>query len=292
LTAIHPRLGRIGIWSLELRFGDRDQAAEAAAEIDELGYGAIWIPGGVGGDITGDLDQLLEATKRITVATGILNIWKHDPREITAWWKSLPSERQGRVLLGLGVSHQHAVGEAYRKPLQAMRDYLDALQEEGMPAQSLCLAALGPKMLELAGERTAGVHPYLITPEHSKAARQALGPAKLLAPEQGVVLESDPDLARAIARKALSQYQSYPNYMNSWRRLGFSGEEIENASDRLVDALFACGDLAQIRTRVEEHFSAGANHVCLQAITGAGLDLTASRSAWKRLAELLRNGSA
>jgi probable F420-dependent oxidoreductase len=286
-TRENPRLGRIGVWSLELRYGNHIEAAEAAAEVDELGYGAIWVPGGVGGDITGDLDRLLEATKQVTVASGILNIWKHEPQEIGRWWNSLPADRRSRVLLGLGVSHQHSIGEAYRKPLQAMRDYLDALAEAGMPAQSLCLAALGPKMLELAGERTAGVHPYLVTPEHSATARHALGPGKVVAPEQGVVLESDPARARALGRKALVQYQNYPNYRNSWGRLGFTDEEIDGASDRLVDALFAWGDVEQIGARVNAHLAAGADHVCLQAITGAGLDIGAARAAWRQLAGLL-----
>jgi probable F420-dependent oxidoreductase len=168
-----------------------------------------------------------------------------------------------------------------------MREYLDALHGAGMPPHSLCLAALGPKMLELAGERTAGVHPYLVTPEHSAIARQALGPGKLVAPEQGVVLESNPDPARAIARKALAQYQNYPNYRNSWGRLGFSDEEIDGASDRLLDALFAWGDLKRIATRVNAHFAAGADHVCVQAITGAGLDIAEARAAWRQLAPLL-----
>jgi probable F420-dependent oxidoreductase len=286
-TTTQPRLGRIGIWSLELRYGDPTKAAEAAAEVDELGFGAIWVPGGVGGDITGDLNRLLESTKRATIATGILNIWKHNPGDIAGWWKSLRSEYRQRVLLGLGVSHQHAIGEAYRKPLQVMREYLDALQEAGMPPHSLCLAALGPKMLQLAGERTAGVHPYLVTPEHSATARRALGAGKLVAPEQAVVLERDPDRARSIARQAFAQYQNYPNYRNSWRRLGFTEEEIEGADDRLIDALFGWGDLDQIAARVDAHLTAGADHVCLQAITGAGLDIGAARVAWKRLAGLL-----
>ncbi len=282
-------IGRIGIWSMEMRFGDHGQAGEAIAELDELGYGALWMPGGIGGDLTGDVDRLLSASSRITIASGILNIWKHEPADVAAWFKALPADAQGRVLLGLGVSHSHIVGEAYAniKPLAAMRDYLDKLTDEGMPGDSLCLAALGPKMLELAGQRTAGVHPYLVTPEHTAVAREALGTDKLVAPEQGVVLESDPAKARELARKALSQYQTYPNYRNNWLRLGFSDAEIDSGSDALVDALFAWGSVETIKTRVDAHFAAGADHVCLQVITGAGLDVAAALPAWRELAAAL-----
>lgn len=287
MTIPERRLGRIGIWSLELRFGNRDQAADAAAELDDLGYSALWIPGGVGGDVTGDIDRLLDATSRATIATGILNIWKHDPAEIAAWWLALPDDRRQRVLLGLGVSHAHVVGEAYRKPLSVMRDYLDQLDGAGLPQKARCLAALGPKMLELARDRAAGVHPYLITPAHTALAREALGPDKLVAPEQGVILESDPVRARELARAALASYQSYPNYQNSWRRLGFTDDEIASVSDRLIDALFAWGDADKIAERIDEHFAAGADHVCIQAITGPGLELEPARSAWRELAGVL-----
>lgn len=287
MTGSGPDLGRIGIWSLELRFGDRGEAADAAAELDELGYAALWVPGGVGGDITCDLDHLLDATSRTTIATGILNIWKHEPEDIAGWWKALPDTKRERVLLGLGVSHAHVVGDGYVKPLSVMRDYLVRLDDAGLPPEARCLAALGPKMLELAREHTVGVHPYLITPTHTALARVALGPDKLVAPEQGVILESDPVLAREIARKALVQYLSYPNYQNSWRRLGFSDDEIRSGNDRLIDALFAWGDVEQIAKRVHEHFAAGADHVCIQVITGAGLDLKPARLAWRDLARAL-----
>ncbi|WP_395336101.1 TIGR03620 family F420-dependent LLM class oxidoreductase [Novosphingobium sp. BL-8H] len=279
-----PALGRIGIWSMELRFGDPQAAARSAAELDELGYRALWIPGGMGGDITGDIDRLLDATTHATIATGILNIWMHDPAEIASWWKALPDARQRRVLLGLGVSHAHIVGEAYAKPLAAMEAYLDRLDAEGLPAEARCLAALGPKMQALARERSCGIHPYLISPEHTQSARAVLGPGKLLAPEQGVVLDSDPATAREKARGALSHYLQYPNYRNSWIRLGFDVEEIDAMSDRLVDSLFAWGDAAAITARLDEHWAAGADHVCIQAITGQGLDPTAPMAAWRALA--------
>lgn len=287
-TSRDRRLGRLGVWSLELRFGDHAEAADAAAELDDLGYSALWVPGGIGGDVTGDLDRLLDSTSQATIATGILNIWKHEPAEIAAWWQALPDAKRTRVLLGLGVSHAHVVGEAYQKPLSVMRDYLSQLDAAGLPPEARCLAALGPKMLELARERAVGVHPYLITPAHTALAREALGPDRLVAPEQGVILESNPARARELARAAfLAHYQAYPNYQNSWRRLGFSDDEISSASDRLVDALFAWGDAEKIAERVNEHFAAGADHVCIQAITGAGLKLELARAVWRDLASVL-----
>jgi probable F420-dependent oxidoreductase len=196
MTSGKPRQGRIGIWSLELRFGDRGEAADAAAELDELGYAALWVPGGAGGDISDDFDRLLDATSRTTIATGILNIWKHEPAEIAGWWKALPGAKRERVLLGLGVSHAHVVGEAYVKPLSVMRDYLARLDDAGLPPEARCLAALGPKMLELAGDRTVGVHPYLITPAHTALAREALGPDKLVAPLSRVLSSRPTPAAR------------------------------------------------------------------------------------------------
>jgi probable F420-dependent oxidoreductase len=279
------RLGRVGIWSLEMRFGDPAQIAEAAAELDALGYGALWVPGGIGGDVMGDIDRLLAATRRMTIATGILNIWKHEPKDVAGWWKGLTQDRKSRLMLGLGVSHGPLIGESYAHPLAKMRTYLDRISAEGIPAESLCLAALGPKMLELARDRTAGAHPYLVTAEHSAVARKALGPGKLLAPEQGVILESDPAKAREAARQALAMYKDMPNYANSWRRLGFSDEDIAGLSDRLIDGLFAWGGTSKIAERVNAHIAAGADHVCLQVI-GAG-DFNGVRAAYRELAKAL-----
>jgi probable F420-dependent oxidoreductase len=280
------RIGRIGVWSLELRFGDHAEAAEAAAELDDLGYGALWVPGGIGGDLTGDLDRLLAATSRTTIATGILNIWKHEPAEIARWWAGLTQDQRDRVLLGLGVSHVHIVGQPF-KPVAAMRDYLEQLTGAGLDSQALCLAALGPKMLELARDETGGAHPYLVTPEHTAQARAILGPDRLVAPEQGVVLHTDKAKARDLARGALTHYATYPNYRNNWLRLGFSEQEIDDLSDGLVDALFACGSAEDIKMRIDQHFAAGADHVCLQVITGEGLNVGAPRAAWRELAAVL-----
>lgn len=286
MSVAAPGLGRIGIWSMELRFGDPVAAAEAAGELDELGFGALWFPGGHGGDVTGTIDHLLAATRRTTIATGILNIWAHEPEDVATWWKALPAAQRSRVMLGVGASHAESI-EAYNKPLSAMRAWLDRVTAAGIPPESLCVAALAPKMLALSGERTAGTHPYLATPEHSAMCRAAVGPGKLVAAEQGVILERDPAKARGMARKALENYQHRRNYRANWQRLGFGEDEIDAASDRLIDALFAWGGIDDIAVRVNEHLAAGADHVCLQVITGAGLDVDAARAAWRELAAAL-----
>lgn len=281
-------LGRVGVWSLELRFGDRGEALESAAELDELGYGALWVPGGIGGDILGDLAQLLSATRRTCVASGILNIWKHEPADVGAWWRGLSEADHARLMIGLGVSHGPVIGEAYAKPLEAMTRYVDGLDAAGLPAERRCLAALGPKMLALAAARSAGAHPYLVTPEHTAEARERMGPTALLAPEQGVIVETDPGRAREIARTALTTYLRLPNYRNSWKRLGFTDEEIDGQTDRFLDTVFAWGTPEQIERRVGEHLAAGADHVCIQVLharEGGGMSFP--RQAWRELAGAL-----
>lgn len=287
-VASKNRLGKIGIWSMELRFGDRAEALEAAAELDELGYGAIWVPGGIGGDILGDLTQLRDATKNATICSGILNIWKHTPQEVGAWWNGQTPAQQSRILLGLGVSHGPIIGENYGKPLTVMRHFLAGLGHENVPASALCLAALRPKMLELAAEHTEGAHPYLVTPSHTAQARAILGADALLAPEQGVILDTNPETARAAGRTVISHYGRLPNYVNSWLALGFTQEEIDKGADRLVDALFAWGTPETIATRINEHLAAGADHVCLQLISSAERPtVSAVRPGWRTLASAL-----
>jgi probable F420-dependent oxidoreductase len=282
-----PRLGRIGIWSGELRI--EGVGAEMAAELDALGFGALWVPGGPGSEFLDSMRGLLSATRTTTVATGILNIWQHNVRDVAAWHSALPDEFSARFLLGLGVSHSVVVGEAYGKPLAVMEEYLTKLAVAGVSADRICLAALGPKMLALARARAAGAHPYLVTPEHTAIAREVLGPGRLLAPEQGVVLESDPARARELARPYVRGYGRLPNYANSWRRLGFSEDDITNTSDRLVDALYAWGDAAAIADRVNAHFAAGADHVCVQVASAdpTNPDLATLRAAWRALAQAL-----
>ncbi len=279
--------GRVGIWSMELRFGDPALAADAARQVEALGYGAIWVPGGVGGDVLGDIERLLHATQKIKFATGILNIYRQDAAYVAAWWNAKPAEIHERTLLGIGVSHASLIGTEYRKPLGAMKDYLDALDRAGVPAERRCLAALGPKMLELARGRSAGAHPYLVTPEHTAQARAILGPDAFLAPELGVVLETDPAKARALARTAVEPYLVMPNYANNWRRLGFSDPEITGAVDRLIDSLFAWGSAEQIAARVQQFHAAGADHVCLQVLHPGSATMTPPLAQYRALADVL-----
>lgn len=282
------RLGRIGIWSGELRFGAPAAIAEAAAELDALGYGAIWIPGGVGGAVLAEVKRLLDATTRATIATGIINVWRHEPAELGTWWRGLSEAHRARTLLGLGISHGPLIGDDYKRPVATMTAYLEKLAAEQIPAERLCLAALGPKMLQLSAARTAGAHPYLSPAAHTAFAREHLGPAALLAPEVGVILETDPAKARAIARAALGTYLRLPNYVNNWRRFGFSEAETVDPSDRLIDALFAWGDTDQIAKGVRAHLDAGADHVCLQVVRGAiGQASDMPLDAWRALAKAL-----
>ena len=284
-----PAMGKVGIWSMELRFApDRGEIAEAAAELDELGYGAIWVPGVIDDKVLGDIDLLLDATTRATIATGIINVWRNTAEEVAGWFAAQPPERQARSMLGIGISHAPVIGDTWGKPVKTMRDYCDRLDAAGMPSDNVCIAALGPKMTALSGERTAGSHPYLTTPEHTAEAREILGPGKLLAPEQGVVLDSDPDRARATARKAVNHYRPLPNYRNSWLRLGFTDADIDAMSDRFIDAIFAWGSAEDIAERVKAHHDAGADHVCLQVFAGGEtMELGAARPVWRRLAQAL-----
>lgn len=280
-------LGRIGIWSMELRFGDPVEAGRAAAVLEGLGFGAIWVPGAIDDRILADVDRLLDATSTIAIGTGIINVWKVPAPEVGRWWLSQSVERRARLMLGFGISHGPAIGDQYGRPLATMAAYLDALDAAGVPDGRRCLAALGPKMLDLARERTAGAHPYLVTPRHTADARARLGPGPLLAPEQGVILESDPERARAIGRAAFSSYAAFPNYLNNWRRLGY-GEEDLAGSDRLIDDIFLWGDRDRIAAGVQAHFDAGADHVCLQLIRGrVGSDMAIPVEGWRTLANML-----
>lgn len=267
-----------GVWSTALRYGDPDEIAESAAELESLGYTAMWIPD-FGDDVFAALEHLLDATSSMTVATGVMNVWRQTPEATNAWWTTLSAEHQARVLLGLGVSHRQLVGAAWAKPLATMQAFLDNLD---VPEEHRCLAALGPKMQELARERTAGTHLYLVTPEHTARARDALGPSALVAVEQGVVLEADADAARGMVREELQLYAGLPNYTNNWKRVGFTEEDVATLSDPLIDGLFAWGSVGAIADRVAEHRAAGANHVCLQVAPSR----TLPRAAWKALARI------
>jgi probable F420-dependent oxidoreductase len=277
-------VGRVGVWSGAVRGDELEAACRAAAELEQLGYGAIWMPGR-GGDVFERAEALLEATSRIVIATGIVSIWSKPAGEVAEAHLRLETAHPGRFLLGLGVSHGPRVAE-YRTPLRAMRRYLDELDAvPGAPPRERILAALAPRMLELARERSAGSHTYLVTPDHTRAARSALGAEALLAPELGVVLERDPDRARAIARRHLEPYTQLPNYVRNWLRSGFTEDDVSGGgSDRLVDALVAWGDAEAVAARVEEHYAAGADHVAIQVLPAT---MAESEQGWKALAPLL-----
>ncbi len=285
------RLRGTGIWSSALRYADKATAAECTSELESLGYSAAWLPD-IGGDLFESVENLLAATTTITVATGILNLWMHEADETAERHATFTSEHGHRFLVGIGVSHAPLIdaGEQgrYAKPLTKMRDYLDGLDaaEVPLPSADRVLAALGPKMLELARTRAAGCHPYLVTPDHTAVARAALGDAALVAPEQAVVLETDPTRARELARIHLSRYLQLPNYANNWKRFGFTDDDIlRGGSNRLVDALVVWGDEATIAARLQEHRDAGADHVCVQVL---GEDLLAfPLDEWRRLAPAL-----
>jgi probable F420-dependent oxidoreductase len=258
-----PELGKVGVWI-------RGQPSrELARGLDDLGFGAIWIGGSPGGQLEG-VERTLAATSRLTVATGIVNVWKDEPATIAASYHRLADGYPGRFLLGIGAGHPEATRQ-YARPYAALVDYLDALDAAGVPPSQRALAALGPKVLRLAAERTAAAHPYLVTPEHTRQARALLGTDVLLAPEQHVVLDTDPTRARELARNAVSHYLGLKNYTANWRRLGFSDQDLAGSgSDRLVDGLVAMGDAQQVASRISAHLAAGADHVCIQLITPEG----------------------
>jgi probable F420-dependent oxidoreductase len=271
--------GRVGFWTGGLGRLDVTALGEFAAEIESLGYGTLW-----SGEVPGGRDTLmqalltLDATDELVVATGIANIYLRDASVAGAGTATIGARHPGRFILGLGSSHAPLVegmlGKAYGGPLSAMRAYLDAMDtirghapEVRAATPPVVLAALGPRMLELARDRTQGAHPYLVTPEHTRRAREILGARRLLAVEQGVVLTTDRDDALRRGRLHLEVYNGLPNYRNNWLRLGFSEEETQgDLSDRLVEALIAWGDEETIYARVAEHHAAGADHVCLQVL--------------------------
>ena len=280
LNAPTITLGRIGVWSWPFSTAPAGAVRDAARAIEDMGYGSLWFPETVARETFAASSLLLETTREIAVATGISNIWARDAVAMSAGAQALGEAHPGRFLLGLGVSHPASVanrGGSYRPPLSAMREYLIAMEqapymgpEPGVPVP-VVLGALGPKMLSLAGRRTTGAHPYFVPVDHTRIAREALGPDPILAPEQGVVLEDDPDRAREIARSYTTKYLGLPNYARNLRRLGWDESELaDGGSDRLVDALVAWGSPEAITERVQEHFAAGADHVSIQVLTEDG----------------------
>jgi probable F420-dependent oxidoreductase len=262
-------LGRVGIWwSGSWRVAD-DASVDVAAEMEGLGYTALWSSGGFEPGLSSHFERLIGATSRVVVASGIVSIWVVPPEELSAEFSRLDSRYPGRFLLGLGASHSAIVGD-YSKPYAHVVSYLEGLDEAGTVAKDRrVLAALGPRMLELARRRSAGAHPYFVPVEHTARARETLGNGALLAPEVTVVLERDPDKARAVARTFTTGYLGLPNYTNNLRTLGYGDEDLAGGgSDRLVDAIVGWGDEEAVAGRVRAHLEAGADHVCVQVVTG------------------------
>lgn len=287
-------LGRIGVWA-GLDGMTAAQALAFAQRTEKRGYGVLWTPESRGRNVLVNAAWLLSGTTSLVIATGIANIYARDAMAMANAQRGLNEQSGNRFLLGLGVSHKPMVstmrGHAYGKPVATMRAYLEAMRaapyqapEPSQPPRTV-LAALGPKMLELAAAMTDGAHPYCVTPEHTAKARSILGPGKLLCPEVMVLLETDPAKARAAARTALAPYIALENYANNWRRLGFTEEDLSGGgSDRFVDANIAWGDEGAIRRRLQQFWDAGADHVCIQAIHPSGSRTTIDERIFDLLA--------
>ena len=276
-------LGKIGVWTSFRPFG-AERAAEAAKLVEQLGVGAGWVGGS---PKVPEIRPILEATTTLTAATGILNVWANEPAETAAQDAALRSEFPGRFVLGIGIGHPEATSD-YRRPLTAMRAFLDGLDaaEVPPPAEERALAALRPRMLELARDRSAGAHTYFVPVEHTRAARERLGAGKLLAPEVACVVETDPDRARQVARGYAELYLGLSNYTNNLLDLGYGEADLaDGGSDRLIDALIPHGSAEEIGEVVRAHLDAGADHVCLQPLGEAGIP----RESWSALARVLLN---
>jgi probable F420-dependent oxidoreductase len=275
-------LTNYGVWTTQRALGGEEQLGEAARVAERLGFGAIWLGG------SPRLPQtraLLEASERIVVATGIVNVWHYEPAQLASEYAQLSADFPGRLLLGLGVGHPEATS-AYKRPLAKMRSFLDGLRAAPtpVPREAMCLAALGPKMLDLAAERTLGAHPYFTPAAHTRFARQRLGPGLLIAPELALVLDSDRERARATARRYAQGYLRLRNYKSNLLRHGFDDRDIAGGgSDRLLDAVVPQGDAAALGSAVREHLDAGADHVCVQTVGVSGVP----EREWGELAAVL-----
>lgn len=288
-------IGTFGIWTSLLDLHPNSRGCEVVAELDDMGWGALWRPESTGRDPLITAGLWLDACDRMAVATGIAQTYARHPLTMNAGAMTLVEAFPGRFLLGLGVSHAPMVegvrGLDYSRPLTDMSAYLDAMDASpftGFGPQERpprVLAALGPKMLALSAEKADGAHPYFAPPEHTATARSIIGPDAFLAPEQMVFLETDPERARRVARENMHRYLQLPNYTNNLERCGFSREEIENVSDRLVDTIVLWGDFDKIVEGIRAHVDAGADHVCVQALVEDPSDLPIDD--WRRLADAL-----
>src|SRR4051812_26041821 len=274
-------LGKIGVWTSYRPFGV-ERAGEAAKLVEQLGYSAWWVGGS---PHAADVRPILEATSTLVAATGILNVWANDPAETAAADAALRAEFPGRFMLGIGIGHREATTD-YRKPLTTMREFLDGLDASDTPppVEERCLAALGPKMIDLAAERTAGSHTYFVPVEHTRAARARLGPDKLIAAELACVVDTDPVRARAVARDYAQLYLGLRNYVHALLELGFTEDDVANGgSDRLIDAVIPQGSADEIAEVVHAHVDAGADHVCVQPLGEDGIPA----DGWTALAKAL-----
>jgi probable F420-dependent oxidoreductase len=254
-----PDLGRFASFGMGI-------TGEEASAIEALGYGAVWVAGSPPAELDW-VDRTLDQTRTLKLATGIVNIWTARPEAVAASFHRIENAHPGRFLLGLGVGHPEADAQ-FAKPITALNDYLDVLDEHGVPRERRVLAALGPQVLKLSARRSAGAHPVLVTPEHTAEARRLIGPDAFLAPAVPVVPTTDVEHARAVGRKTLELYLGLSNYLNNWKRLGFTDDDITRpGSDRLVDALIVYGTPDTIASRLTEHLEAGADHVPIQLLT-------------------------
>jgi probable F420-dependent oxidoreductase len=259
--SLKPDLGRYGVWT----FGAVQP--EQAVEIEKLGYGALWVGGSPAADLA-FAEPILERTETLQLATGIVNIWTADANAVAESFHRIEAAYPGRFLLGIGVGHPEHTGE-YRKPYEALVEYLDVLDAAKVPTSRLVIAALGDKVLKLSAQRSAGAHPYLTTPEHTAHARDVIGESVFLAPEHKVVLTTDGVAARAIGRDTVDFYLNLSNYLNNWRRLGFTENDITKpGSDKLIDAVVAHGTADAIAARLQQHAANGADHVAIQVLGG------------------------
>lgn len=261
-VSLKPDLGRFGVWT------GGPVAPEQAVEIEKLGYGAVWVGGSPAADLS-FVEPILEQTETLQVATGIVNIWSAPAAEVAQSYHRIEAAYPGRFLLGVGVGHPEHTQE-YKKPFEALVEYLDALDAATVPTSRRVIAALGPRVLRLAKDRSAGAHPYLTTPEHTAQARELVGNTVYLAPEHKVVLSEQADAARELGRQTVGFYLDLSNYVNNWRRLGFTADDVAKpGSDKLIDAVVAHGSAEQIAARLTEHLTAGADHVAIQVLGDA-----------------------
>jgi probable F420-dependent oxidoreductase len=288
------QLPSIGVWNRVFR-QEKPEVLKAIAEVEDLGYGAVWMPGGGHAGLSDHLQNLLKATRRTVIATGIVSIWTHPAGATAAMQHALEQAYPDRFLLGIGISHQRSVegaGITYERPLRKLREYLDQLDAapNPVPVDERILASLGPLSLKLARERSVGTHPYFMPVEHTRISREGVGPGKIVAPEQMVVLETSADRARTIARIHAERYLHAPNYVNNLLRLGFTDEDVANGgSERLIDAVVAWGEPATVARRIAEQHAAGADHVCIQVLNETPDDLDAAMAGYRQLAPALRD---